>query len=483
LPQVQALEVSPEAAAAKLYMVSRVAELWNRESLMRTSLEQAAASDKPFAPAYRALLQLNLDRADWTEQRKTEFARSLIERVTKAGDARLAAELRGIFAFHQKKVPDAIAAFQDAVRLGSQAPGLHYALAMALYADDKDQEAEAMLWKITSDWPSYDEPYLTLFRRYLQDGSGRQAVKVMETWLAADPFSINARLLQAGLFMESRRFEAAESALNALFRDEPDNPAVLAEMQRYYSRMGKLDALVAKLEEERERHPDNRAVVDALIRIHVAQKRPNEANRVIDAMRTAVAEDPDQLYYVAHLYERIGRRDATEEILLTVLRIDPRNAPANNDLGYMWADDGRNLDRAESMIRLAVEAEPDNMAYLDSLGWVLYKRGKFEEARRHLDEATKAAIDPDPVVLDHLGDVLYRLHAKDEAAKIWQRSLERLGGGGADAADIAQARDELRTLQLQLKRKLRQHEAGEPVNVAPIAGSELKSDPSRQAKN
>lgn len=476
LPQVQALQVSPDATAAKLFMVSRIAGLWNRDALMRSSLEQAVAAGKPFAPAYRALLQFNLQREDWTDERKDESARELIERAEADGHPRLAAELRGIYAFHQKKIPDAIAALQDAVRLGSQSPGMHYALAMALYADDKDRQAESLLWKITSDWPTYDEPYLTLFRRYIQGGSGRQAMKVMETWLAADPFSVNARLLQASLFLEARRFESAEAALTALFRDEPDNPAVLAEMNRYYARVGKLDDFVEKLEEERQRHPDNRAVVEFLIRAHVAQKQLNQATRVIDDMRNAVATDPEQLYFVAHLYDRVDRRDTTEQVLREVLRLDPRNAPANNDLGYMLADEGRSLDEAEAMIRLAVEAEPDNMAYLDSLGWVLYKRGKFQEARRRLDDATKSAIDPDPVVLDHLGDVLYRLEARDEAAKIWQRSLDRLGD-----EEISEAREELRKLQLHLKRKLRQHQAGEPVNVAPIA--EKSSEAQRQAKN
>ena len=476
LAQLQSINVSPDAEAAKLYMVSRVAELWNRDAVMRASLHQSVASSRPFPPAYRGLLALNLRREDWDEQRKTDEAQKLIDRAAAQDDERLVAELRGLLAFHQKKLDVAITAFKDAVRLGSQSPGLHFSLAMALFAEEKDREAEALLWKITSEWPTYDEPYLTLFRRYVQGGSGRQALKVMETWLAADPFSVNARLLQASLFMEARRFEAAEGALQALFRDEPDNPQVLAEMNRYYGRMGKLETFIGKLEEQRERNPDNRAVVDVLIRVYAGQKRAGDALRVVEEMRKAVANDPDQLYFVAHLYERVGQRGTTEQVLREVLRLDPRNSPANNDLGYMWADEGKNLDQAETMIRQAVEAEPDNMAYLDSLGWVLYKRGKFEEARQRLDDATRSAIDPDPVVLDHLGDVLYRLEAPDEAARTWQRSLERLG----DVAE--QSGGEMRKLQLLLKRKIQQHEAGEPVNVAPVA--ETKGDgAARQAKN
>ena len=122
------------------------------------------------------------------------------------------------------------------------------------------------------------------------------------------------------------------------------------------------------------------------------------------------------------------------------------------------------------MIRRAVIAEPENSAYLDSLGWVLYKRGQFEEAHRHLDAAIKHVDRADPVVLDHLGDVLYRLNQHEQAMKTWKLSLTRVDDSGPN-------REDLKTLKLQLRAKIKQQEAGQPVNVAPIAGK-----PETQAK-
>jgi tetratricopeptide (TPR) repeat protein len=151
----------------------------------------------------------------------------------------------------------------------------------------------------------------------------------------------------------------------------------------------------------------------------------------------------------------------TEQILLRVLQIDPANAPANNDLGYTWADEGRNLAKAEVLVKRAVEAEPDNQSYLDSMAWVEYKLGKFSEARGFLDRAIGPASRPDPVVLDHLGDVLYRLHLPSEAASQWQRSLKRLD-------DVDQERDDLKPLREQLEQKLKQQQQGKPVDVAPL---------------
>jgi len=107
-----------------------------------------------------------------------------------------------------------------------------------------------------------------------------------------------------------------------------------------------------------------------------------------------------------------------------------------------------------------VAAEPDNASFLDSLGWVLYKRGKFAEARPHLE---KAAADgaADPVVLDHLGDLLYRLGDRDAAAKQWQHA-------GAKLAERPSEREDIKQLKLDLERKAQQLKAGEPVTVSPV---------------
>ena len=110
---------------------------------------------------------------------------------------------------------------------------------------------------------------------------------------------------------------------------------------------------------------------------------------MLDAARAAVADDADFLYEVAHLYERVGQKSMTEQVLRDVLTLDPAHASAANDLGYTLGEDGRELERAESLTRKAVEADPSNPSFLDSLGWVLYKRGRFEEARQALARAVE----------------------------------------------------------------------------------------------
>jgi tetratricopeptide (TPR) repeat protein len=112
-----------------------------------------------------------------------------------------------------------------------------------------------------------------------------------------------------------------------------------------------------------------------------------------------------------------------EEWLEQVLDEFPEDAGAMNDLGYLWADQGKNLARALEMARFAVEADPDNHSYHDSLGWALYKLEKYAEA---LDWLKKAASDeePDAVILDHLGDCHLKLGQKPEALAAWRKALE-----------------------------------------------------------
>lgn len=474
--KLEPLEVAPDAEAAKLFWLAQMALIWNREALSRSSLEQAVKQIPPFAPAYRALIARYWSRDDWSAERKHEAATALISTVQRHGDQALAAELRGHNYLNSGQAAEAAEQFAKAQQHGGDAADLRLAYAMALQLIGDTSRAEQVLWKLAEQQPTCEEAYLQLFRAYLQREQAHRAIETLKTWLQNDPASINGHILEATVFLQAKQIPAAERTLNDLFAREPDNPDVLAALAAFYGQTGRMEEYIAKLEAQRAQHPENRSAVEQLVLLYASQKRLAEATRVLDAARASAAEekDADLLYYIAGLYTRIGQKETTEEILEQIVRqVDPQHAPACNDLGYGWADQGKNLARAESLIRIAVQKEPDNHSFLDSLGWVLYKRGKFEQARAALQDAVDAASFPDPVVLDHLGDTLYRLNEKTRAAAQWKRSHERMGE--QDGAE----RDELRQLRLQLQQKLKQAEAGQPVSVAPTA----EEPAPRQAKN
>jgi tetratricopeptide (TPR) repeat protein len=473
LANLQKLDVKPGAEAAKLYWIARVAQLWNRDQLARTSLEQAVRLPPPLPAAFRDRLAQIFSDPGTTDAAKSAAADALVRSADAQGLPALASELRGLLALHQKQPARALEAFDQAVKLGRPSIDLQLNYASALIQQGQTARAEQTLWRIVNDNPTYDEAYAFLFQYYLNQQNGPQAIKVLQTWATADPTSVSARVVQANVYLQAKRPEAAKQLIEPLFDQYPDNAEVLSASQAFYAQTGQLDEYVKKLEDERTRNPQNRIAAEQLVRLYGAQDRTAAATRVLDSMRADAANDVDYLYYISHLYNSLGQKETAEQVLLACLNLDPNYSPAANDLGYTWADQGKNLPRAESLIRLAVEAEPDNHSYLDSLGWVLYKNGKFPDAAKYLKQAVDAAVHPDPVVLDHLGDVLYRLGQKDDAVKNWKRSNDQLPAQSSDREDI-------KTLRLHLETKLKQAEKDAPITVAPV-GSE-KPPPSQQAK-
>jgi tetratricopeptide (TPR) repeat protein len=124
-----------------------------------------------------------------------------------------------------------------------------------------------------------------------------------------------------------------------------------------------------------------------------------------------------------------------QEWLEQVLDEFPDDVSAMNDLGYLWVERNQHLERAVRMIQKAIDAEPKNPAYRDSLGWALYRLGRYEEAIRELEKAADG--DPDPVILDHLGDAYAKAKHPDKAQTAWRRAAE--GFQKANEADKAKA--------------------------------------------
>jgi len=138
------------------------------------------------------------------------------------------------------------------------------------------------------------------------------------------------------------------------------------------------------------------------------------AGDVRDAMR-------DARLILSNIGVQKNRMAEAEEWLEQVLDEFPEDLGALNDLGYLWADQGKNLDLALKMTRRAVTGSPDNAAYRDSLGWTLYRLDRIPEAIQELEQAA-AGDAPDGVILDHLGDAYLQANRAVEAVATWRRA-------------------------------------------------------------
>jgi len=123
------------------------------------------------------------------------------------------------------------------------------------------------------------------------------------------------------------------------------------------------------------------------------------------------------------VYDKWGKKNESIAYMRKVIALDPENANALNYLGYTYADMGENLDEAESLIRKALKHKPDDGYITDSLGWVLYKKGLYQESLVYLEKAVTLTSD-DPIILEHLGDAYLKLNDIENAIKYYRESLE-----------------------------------------------------------
>ena len=188
---------------------------------------------------------------------------------------------------------------------------------------------------------------------------------------------------------------------------------------------------VQLLADARRRFPGAPEIVYYLA---IAQREAKQSQQAVATFEEALHEaqlDQDDDVVNAKFYfnygaaaEQAGLYEKAADLLRKSIALDPANsAEACNYLGYMWADHNMNLDEAETMIRRALESEPNNASYLDSLGWVEFRKGKFDQALTDLLRAAKGAEHDDPVVFEHIGDTYLKLNRMADALAAWQKAL------------------------------------------------------------
>jgi predicted Zn-dependent protease len=214
---------------------------------------------------------------------------------------------------------------------------------------------------------------------------------------------------------------------------------------------------------------------DAIATYKEVITRIDESMTLKEDQKTRMAKEVR--YRLTGLYVDGKKIDEAAEILQKLIKEDPDNPTFYNDLGFIWADHDKNLEESEGMIRKALELDakqrqkllaekkdlsPDaiavlkkeNAAYLDSLGWVLFKNKKFAEAETYLRKATEDDDDGKHIeIWDHLADALVAQGKKQEAVEIWQKSLKFEDVSPRDAERRKKVTQKLNKVRAELKEK------------------------------
>ena len=224
------------------------------------------------------------------------------------------------------------------------------------------------------------------------DGQGDDdnAIQYFKRVSPGSRFYENAVVHTSVLYQEQQKITEAIAFIKEAIRNVPDNPEFMLYLGSFY--------------EEIE------AYTDAEI-----------------ALQKGLEIDSDHIriqFRLGVVYDKWGKKSESIASMQKVIALDPKNANALNYLGYTYADMGENLDEAESLIREALKYKPDDGYITDSLGWVLYKKGLFQEALIYLEKAVQLTSD-DPIILEHLGDAYLKVDDIENALKYYQESLRK----------------------------------------------------------
>ncbi len=280
------------------------------------------------------------------------------------------------------------------------------------------------------------------------------------------PDHVDALLMSAELLSELNQLDLAVEAYRAVPKGSTDHHVAELGRADVLGQSGKTDAAVEVLQSLAAEKPDLPSVHVALADL---QRREENYAAAVDSYNTAIdlAEGVSTANWFLHYargisHERLKQWDQAEADFRRALELNPDQPQVLNYLGYSLVERREKLDEALDMIERAVAARPDSGYIVDSLGWVLFRLGRYDEAVEHMERAVEL-MPVDPVVNDHLGDVYWAVGRAREAEFQWKRALSFVDPEDTDGeADPERIR---RKLEVGLDTVLSE-EGADPLKVA-----------------
>jgi tetratricopeptide (TPR) repeat protein len=282
-----------------------------------------------------------------------------------------------------------------------------------------------------------------------------QATKVSSSRRIAESY---AGLIS--LLYNSKKFAETEKACLAYLEQEPDEtitrlrPIVERQMILAVAKQGDLDRAFKMVDTRLKDAKKKWLVLQFKARLQREVGKYDDSIKTYDEVSETVKKDDDLTkgeqeeilddvqYALTGVYVEKKEIKKAADILQKLLEKDADNPTYNNDLGFIWADHDMNLEESEKLIRKAIdedrkqrkkkanvtpEEDKDNAAYLDSLGWVLFKLKKYKEAKPYLEDALKDEEGQHVEIYDHLAEVQLALGDKKGAIETWKKGIAAAG--------------------------------------------------------
>ena len=269
---------------------------------------------------------------------------------------------------------------------------------------------------------------------YQEVGQADKAIAAFEDArrLAPGDPAIAGYLIEANI--AAKKYGAAVDAAKAALAQHPGDLRLTRLEAQALRHTGKADAGIALLEDAVQHHADDPSAYISLAQAYADAERGPQAVKVLQDAQGKFPKDDGIAFELGTVLDKQKKFAEAESAFRQVLTRDPNNAIALNYLGYMLAERGERLDESVGYLKQALQVEPENPSYLDSLGWAYFKADKLDLAEDNLKRAADQ-LKTNSVIQEHYGQVLFRLGRYDEAIAAWSRALAG-DGDSIDKADV-----------------------------------------------
>jgi tetratricopeptide (TPR) repeat protein len=338
-------------------------------------------------------------------------------------------------------VTEAEASARKVITQNTKSPWGYYALAEALEARRQYQAVVDELAPVVAENrgkspETFDVSILLphLGFAYQEIGQHDKAIASFEDArkLAPGDPAIAGYLIEANL--AAKKYGAAIDAAKAALAQHPNDLRLTRLQAQALRHDGKTDQGIALLEEAVKQHADEPLAYISLAQAYAEAERGAQAVKVLQDAQGKFPTDDAIAFELGTVFDKQKKFADAESAFRQVLSRDPENAIALNYLGYMLAERGERLDESVTYLKKALQVEPENPSYLDSLGWAYFKSDKLDLAESNLKRAADQ-LKTNSVIQEHYGQVLFKLGRYDEAIAAWTRALAG-DGDSIDKADV-----------------------------------------------
>ncbi len=404
------------------------------------------------------------------QQARFPEAESVLEEIVNSGstDPQARVEL-GKAQEGSRHYSKAVASFQKVLAQEPDNMEANYYLASSLRnLGRRDEAVERMnhLLSLTESNPDATAPEIRArFRQFLgvlyqETGRHEESVRLFQRLCADQPEDLQAKLGLVYALKRAGRLDDARLLSSELLEKEPEKLDILVTHARILASAGELDAAAALLYRELRKKQDalsqDEEIEDYYLSVGQLYHEHRSYKKARRILKEGLDHHPDSQSLTFHLgsvFERLNDIDAAERQFQRVLAADPQHAAALNYLGYMLADHELRLDEALGYIERALDQDPHNGAYLDSLGWAYFKLNKLELAEKSLVLAIQIN-EGDPTILEHLGDLYVRKGDRSSALDCYRKSV----AAAEDPGELRKVQGKLTALEKEFRRAGRHRE-------------------------